>query len=625
MRVMTKSALRLLAVPLAVLGLLLGTAAPASAHAALVGSDPAQGSVVKTAPAQVRLSFSEGVLLSRDSIRVLGPDGKRAETGDANDGGRGSTTAAVALRPGLGDGTYTVAWKVVSADSHPVAGAFTFSIGAPSKTSVQLPDQEVGGGAVGTLYDIARYAAYLGFALLVGAAFFIGVCWPDGARTRSMRRLVAAGWAAMVAATILLLMLRAPYANGGGLGDAFDLGGVRDVLDTRPGAALVSRLLLLAAGAVFIAVLFGSWAKREDPVERQDLAWGLAIGGTVVSVGLAATWAMAEHASVGIQASVAMPVDIVHLLAMAVWLGGLTALLVALWGGQSVERAVVQRFSKIAFGAVVTLVVTGVYQSWRQLGSWDALVSTGYGQLLLVKIGLVILLVELAWLSRRWTARLGDTTVRGRTAVAQPVAVGRKGGGGGGASERAEQLARQQAALAKERARKDRDADTERTGLRKSVLAEVAVAVVVLAVTTLLTGTQPGRAAEEGAAQQASAPVSEVPEPLDVKIPFDTGGTNGKGEAEVTLDPGGVAENELHLLVTAPDGRAFDVPEVQVSFTLKSKKIGPIPVTLGKIDTGHWSAENVQIPVPGEWTVAVTVRTSDIDQVTRTKVVKIGS
>ncbi|MFG2301632.1 copper resistance CopC/CopD family protein [Actinacidiphila glaucinigra] len=628
MRVMTKSALRLLAVPLAVLGLLFGTAAPASAHAALVGSDPAQGSVVKTAPAQVRLTFSEGVLLSRDAIRVLGPDGERAETGDANDGGRGNTTAAVALRPGLGNGTYTVAWKAVSADSHPVAGAFTFSIGAPSKTSVALPAQEVGGGAVGALYDIARYAAYLGFALLVGAAFFIGVCWPDGARTRPMRRLVATGWATMVAATILLLMLRAPYAGGGTLGDAFDLGGVRDVLDTRPGAALLSRLLLLAAGAVFIAVLFGSWAKREDPVERQDLAWGLAIGGTVVSVGLAATWAMAEHASVGIQASVAMPVDIVHLLAVAVWLGGLTALLAALWSGQRVERATVQRFSKIAFGAVVTLVVTGVYQSWRQLGSWDALVSTGYGQLLLVKVGLVIVLVELAWLSRRWTARLGEAAVRGRAvAVSQPVAAGRKGAGGGGgdASERAGQLARQEAALAKERARKERDGDAERTGLRKSVLAEVAVAVVVLAVTTLLTGTQPGRAAEEGAAQQASAPVAEVPEPLDVRIPFDTGGTDGKGEAEVTMDPGGIAENELHLLVTSPDGRAFDVPEVQISFTLKSKKIGPIPVTLGKVDTGHWSAANVQIPVPGEWTIAVTVRTSDIDQVTRTKVVKIGS
>ncbi|MDX3215057.1 copper resistance protein CopC [Streptomyces sp. ME02-6991-2B] len=627
MRVMTKSVLRLLAVPLGVLGLLLGTAAPASAHAALVGSDPAQGSVVATAPAQVRLTFSEGVLLSRDAIRVLGPDGSRAETGDANDGGRGNTTAVVALRPGLGDGTYTVAWKAVSADSHPVAGAFTFSIGAPSKTSVPLPTQEVGGGAVGTLYDIARYAAYLGFALLVGAAFFIGVCWPDGARTRSMRRLVATGWAAMVAATILLLMLRAPYAAGGGLGDAFDLGGVREVLDTRPGAALLSRLLLLAAGAVFIAVLFGSWAKREDPVERQDLAWGLAIGGTVVSVGLAATWAMAEHASVGIQASVAMPVDIVHLLAMAVWLGGLTALLAALWGGRRVERAAVRRFSRIAFGAVVTLVATGVYQSWRQLGSWYALVSTGYGRLLLVKLGLVVVLVGLAWLSRRWTARLGAAPVRSRAAVAQPVAAGRKGAGGGGggdASERAGQLARQEAALAKERARKERDADAERTGLRKSVLAEVAVAVAVLAVTTLLTGTQPGRAAqEEDAARQTTAPVAEVPEPLDVRVPFDTGGRDGKGEAEVTLDPGGVAENELHLLVTAPDGRAFDVPEVQISFTLKSKRIGPIPVTLGKIDTGHWSAENVQIPVPGEWTIAVTVRTSDIDQVTRTKVVKI--
>ncbi|WP_431953323.1 copper resistance CopC/CopD family protein [Actinacidiphila sp. bgisy167] len=628
MRVMTKSALRLLAVPLAVLGLLFAAAAPASAHAALVSSDPAQGAVVGTAPAQVRLTFSEGVLLTKDAIRVLGPDGGRADTGGANDAGRGDTTAAVALRQGLGDGTYTVAWKVVSDDSHPVAGAFTFSIGAPSKTSVPLPAEEVGGGAVGTLYDIGRYAAYLGFALLVGAAFFIGVCWPDGARTRSMRRLVATGWATMVAATILLLMLRAPYVNGGGLGDAFDLGGVRDVLDTRPGAALLSRLLLLAAGAVFIAVLFGSWARREDPVERQDLAWGLAIGGAVVAVGLAATWAMAEHASVGIQAPVAMPVDIVHLLAMAVWLGGLTALLTALRGGQRVERAAVRRFSRIAFGAVVTLVVTGVYQSWRQLGSWDALVSTGYGRLLMVKVGLVAVLVGLAWLSRRWTARLGEAAVRGRTAVAQPVGAGRKGAGGGSghASERAGQLARQQAALARERARKERDADAERTGLRTSVLAEVAVAVVVLAVTTLLTGTQPGRAAqEEGAARQASAPVAEVPEPLDVTIPFDTGGPDGKGEAEITMDPGGVGANELHLLVTAPDGQAFDVPEVQVSFTLKSQKIGPLPVSLGKVDTGHWSAESVQIPASGEWTVAVTVRTSDIDQVTRTKAVKIGS
>ncbi|MFD3453978.1 copper resistance CopC/CopD family protein [Streptomyces sp. NPDC058691] len=631
MKELTKAGLRLLAVPLAVLGLLLGGAAPASAHAALVKTEPAQGSVVKTAPQQVRLTFSEGVLLASDAVRVLGPDGKRADSGAASNGGEGSDTAVVALRPGLGNGTYTVAWKAVSADSHPVAGAFVFSVGAPSKTTVSLPTEEAGGGVVGALYDVGRYAAYLGFALLVGSAFFLGVCWPAGAQLRPLRRLVAGGWATMVAATIALLLLRAPYANGGSLGDVLDLGAVSDVLDTRPGAALLSRMLLLAASAVFIAVLFGSYAKREDPVERQDLAWGLSIGGTVVAVGLAATWAMAEHASVGIQASVAMPVDIVHLLAMAVWLGGLATLLVALWRGLPVERSAVRRFSRIAFWAVAALVATGVYQSWRQLGSWDALVSTGYGQLLLVKLGLVVLLLELAWLSRRWTGRLAEKakavqpvrsakSARAAAAVAQPVAAGR----GGDPSVRTAQLARQEAALAKERDRKARDADPERTGLRKSVLAEAAVAVVILGVTTLLTGTQPGRAAEESAAAGATAPATSVPEPLDVRIPFDTGGPNGKGEAEVTLDPGSTAENELHLLITAPDGQARDVPEVKVSFTLPAKKIGPIPVTLGKIDTGHWSAENVQIPIPGQWTVSVTVRTSDIDQVTRTRTVKIS-
>ncbi|MDX6349589.1 MAG: copper transport protein [Streptomyces sp.] len=621
-RTAVRRALVLLA---ALLAVIIGAAAPASAHAALLKTTPGEDSVVKTAPAQVELTFSEGVLLADDSIRVLSPDGRRADTGKPHANTGGAKTAAVALRSGLKNGTYTVAWKAVSADSHPVAGAFTFSIGAPSKTTVALPQQEAGGGVVGTLYGIARYISYSGYALLVGAAVFLGACWPRGATLRPMRRLVVGGWAAMVAATLALLMLRAPYANGGGLGDALDLSAVRDVLDTRPGAALLSRLLLLAAGAVFIAVLFGTYAKREDPVERQDLAWGLAIGGTVVAGGLAATWAMAEHASVGIQSSIAMPVDVLHLLAMAVWLGGLVALLTALFKGQDtqgIEREAVQRFSRIGFGAVVTLVSTGVYQSWRQVGSWNALVSTSYGQLLCVKVGLVVLLVELAWLSRRWTGRLGEAGRATATTAAAKVPVGARAAGG---DERADQLARQEAALARTRAKKARDADPERTGLRKSVLAEVVVAVAVLAVTTVLTGTQPGRAATETtSAGTVTAPATKTPEPLDVTLPFDTGGPKGKGTAEITLDPATSGQNELHLLITGTDGKARDVPEVQVAFTLTAKKIGPLPVTLGKIDTGHWASTTVQLPMPGAWLMAVTVRTSDIDQITETKTVKIN-
>jgi copper transport protein len=147
----------------------------------------------------------------------------------------------------------------------------------------------------------------------------------------------------------------------------------------------------------------------------------------------------------------------------------------------------------------------------------------------------------------------------------------------------------------------------------------------VLAVTTVLTNTQPGRAAAEAAtAGTVTAPATTTPEPLDVTLPFDTGGPKGKGTADVTLDPATSGQNELHLLIIGTDGNARDVPEVKVTFTLTAKKIGPLPVTLGKIDTGHWASTNVQLPMPGQWLMAVTVRTSDIDRITETKTVKIN-
>ena len=68
----------------------------------------------------------------------------------------------------------------------------------------------------------------------------------------------------------------------------------------------------------------------------------------------------------------------------------------------------------------------------------------------------------------------------------------------------------------------------------------------------------------------------------------------------------------------------MDVPEVKVSFTLKAKQIGPLPITPDRVTVGHWSADPVQIPMPGDWQVQVMVRTSDIDQTTVDKNIKIG-
>ncbi|MFD8619932.1 copper resistance CopC/CopD family protein [Streptomyces sp. NPDC059513] len=604
-----------------VLGLMLAGAGPASAHAALTGSDPQDGAVVATAPKEVTLTFSEAIAVGDGSIRVLDPSSKRADTGaEPKDLSDGSTVRyGVELHSGLPDGTYTVAWQAISADSHPISGAFTFSIGAPSETTVALPSEEVGGGPVGMVYGIARYAAYAGFTLLVGGSVFVLGCWPRGASARPMQRLVVRGWLTLTAATLVMLLLRNPYTGSGKFADAFDLDGLQAVLDTKPGAALVSRLLLLGAAALFIAVLFGTYARREDAVEKKDLTFGLAIGGGVVAAGIAATWAMSEHASTGIQAGIAMPVDVLHLLAVAAWLGGLVALLVALYRTPDIGSGAVRRFSRVAFGSVLVLAATGIYQSWRQVGSWPALTGTRYGQLLIAKVVLIAVLLAVAWFSRRWTGRLTDA-VAGEAVeeVAGPVAAP-----DGVGPERAAQLARQQAVLTATKKKRIRDADPERSGLRRSVLAEAAIAVVLLAVTTVLTSTEPGRTEVEakGAASTAPAPAAG---PVNLSMPFDTGGQNGKGTVRIDIDPGRSGSNEMHVWVDGGDGKPMDVPEVKVALTLEAQEIGPLPVVPDRLAEGHWSASGVQIPMAGEWKVDVTVRTSDIDQVTIDKNVKIG-
>ncbi|AQU67711.1 copper resistance CopC/CopD family protein [Streptomyces niveus] len=652
-------------------GTLSGTA---SAHAALTGSDPKDGAVVDVAPKDVTLTFSEQIAMGDNSIRVLDPSSKRVDVAKMRDlSGGGTVRYAVDLKPGLPDGTYTVAWQAVSADSHPVSGAFTFSVGAPSETTATVPDQEAGGGLVGTLYDTVRYLSYAGFVLLVGGAAFILACWQRGASVRPLQRLVVGGWVTLTAATLVLLLLRTPYTGSGKLGDAFDLGGLADVLDTKTGAALVSRLLLLGAAALFIAVLFGAYAKRvteteseaeaksgadrtgaesgtdgaddadgEDGEEvsggadseaqkaRADLTFGLGLGGTVVAAGIAGTWALSEHASTGIQTGLAMPLDVLHLLAVAAWLGGLVSLLTALHRTPDIERAAVRRFSRIAFTSVVVLAVTGLYQAWRQVGSWSALTDTSYGQLLLVKVALIAVLLCAAWFSRRWTGLLGERATAGTEAESETESeeeadAGSEGAGEASDPERAAQLARQRTALATARKKRDRDADTERSGLRRSVLIEACVALVVLAVTTALTGTEPGRTEAKEAGRPGTEAAAPAPaRPVNLTEPFDAGGANGKGTVRLTLDPARSGNNLMHVWIDDPAGKPMDVPEVKVAYTLNSEQIGPLPIVPERLAPGHWSASSVQIPMPGEWHLQVTVRTSDIDQTTIEKNVKIG-
>ncbi|MCH5677689.1 copper resistance CopC/CopD family protein [Streptomyces gilvus] len=645
--------------------LVLGSAGPASAHAALKSTDPEDGTVLKSAPQRITLTFTESVGLLDDSFRVLDPDNRRVRIGGAGHAQGRSDTASVTLPAKLEQGTYVVAWRVVSADSHPVGGAFTFSVGKPSATTASVDTGPVENPATQSLYNIGRYLAYLAVALVIGTAAFALLCRPTDARP--LRKPLVVGWWILLGTTVVLLVLRAPYENGTGPATAFDPAAFTRTLTGRPGLALLARLTLLLLAAVAYVLLrkhpararllptagaeeagrsasqerpggqeAGESGTRSEGAEPEDRSQASTeppgaqgppaprqalqepdspvpgalrgaprlplVAATAFAVALALTWAAAEHASAGIQVPVAMVSTVLHLLAMAVWLGGLAALLIQLHRTE-VPAFVVARFSRLAFVCVSVLVATGVYQSWRGLGSWSALTGTTYGRLLLVKLAAVALLLAAAQVSRRWTARLvaagAETVVRER--VPQPV---------GGPSLPAAPDAPASAA----------DGSVPRRALRRSVLAEVAVGVVVLVITTVLGGTLPGRAAAE--AEAAPATAGGLPAASVTMVPFDVGTPGAHGKVQITLDPGRVGDNSVQAVVFGPDDGIVSIPELRLSFTLPAQKVGPLDAKLTD-QGGYWGTNSVTLPIAGTWTMNVTVRTSDIDQVTVSKTVRI--
>ncbi len=379
----------------------------------------------------------------------------------------------IGVRPGAEQGSYTVAWGVISADTHPVSGAFTFSVGHPSATPAATAAPPGGSTTVGVLYGIIRALAYGSFAALVGAGALMLFCWPAGAARAVAPRVAVGGWAALLMATVGILLLQGPYGIGIGIGDVLEPGAVTTTLELPLGSAL----LLLVVTAIYLGQLIARL-----PTAAPKVHAALAVGGVALAIWIAATWSASGHAAVGLQPEIAFPVDVAHLVAMGVWLGGLLVLALALRrpptepAEQRELATAVARFSPIASGCVAVLVATGTYQSWRQLGSWPAFLATDYERVLLVKLIAVGALLAAAALSRRAVGRMRSRPAAER----QPVGVGV----GSSASPTPAPI----------------DSGAADPTLRHTVLGETAVAVVMLGLTAVLVNTEPGRTALAAAA-----------------------------------------------------------------------------------------------------------------------------
>ncbi|KMS86850.1 MULTISPECIES: copper resistance CopC family protein [Streptomyces] len=573
--------------------LLLGAATPASAHAVLRATDPADGTVLRTAPRHVTLTFTESVGLLTDSFRVYDPGNRRVRTGPAGHAAGRSDTARVTLPARLAAGTYTVAWRVVSADSHPVSGALTFSVGKRTAAPAAPPQDRTENGATTALHTIARYLAYLSLALLLGTAAFVAYCRPP--TTAHLRTPALAAAATLAASTLAVYLLRAPYEEAASPTTAFSLTALTHTATTRAGRLLLLRLALLLLAAAAVTLLR---TRRVRLPRRTTLTTA-----TALAVALALTWSASDHASAGIQVPAAIVSSTLHLLAMAAWLGGLAALLWTLRRAPepapTLPATVPARFSRLAFASVVVLVVTGVYQSWRGLGSWQALTDTTYGRTLLAKLAAVTALLLAAACSRTWTARLARPTgAAARARVPEPAT----------------------GPPLPELPPEPPPAPPLHL-LRRSVLLEAVAAALVLALTTLLTSTVPGRAATESGRPAPSA-ATGVQTASVTTIPFDTGAPGGHGKVQITLDPGRVGTNSLQAVIYGPDGGLSTVPELRVTLTLPSGRIGPLDTRLTDRG-GYWATPAFTLPLPGTWTMKATVRVSDLDQVTVSAPVRV--
>jgi copper transport protein len=243
-----------------VLGIAL--AVPASAHAELSTADPTDGQRLASAPRAVTLTFSESVSIDTGYLRVLNAAGQRMDAGNPTHPGGDGKKVSVPLRPNLPDAGYLVSWRVVSADSHPIGGAYSFVVG--NGAPLDASGSTNGGAANPAVRHTFTVVRFLGFAglVLLGGAVFLTACWPAGRDYRRPRALIWAGWGLTGWAALLGGLLEGPYGAGTGPSTLLDWTLLRATLHSDYGRMISTRLVLLAVLGVLLAKLLDNAETR---------------------------------------------------------------------------------------------------------------------------------------------------------------------------------------------------------------------------------------------------------------------------------------------------------------------------------------------------------------------------
>ncbi len=533
---------RLLVVLAAAAYAVLLSISPAQAHATLIGTDPEEGAVLEQAPETITFTFDEAVTLPPAGVTVYDAKGKEVSS-EATASGT-EMQVALAKASSLGDGTYVVAWRAVSADGHPISGSLTFAVGAPS-LSVAPPPSTEPSRATAVIHGALQFLQYAALLLVVGLVWFRALIVgehriPDRATARVQRVEILAGMVAVVA-----LVLLAPAS--GALQSESGPGAIL-TFDAWSPASVGKEWLSALVGIVGIAAAL---ALRERP--RLAAAAGLVAICSPALVG---------HSRAVVPAWLVTATDVVHLVAGALWLGGLVGLALTLpliTRRGTVAAEIVTRFSTLAAASLAALAVSGVLMGWRILGSWNNLLNSTYGTLLMTKVALVVAVAVMA------------------------------------AGNRLLVLPRVRQAAGHD--------DTVEAGsmLRRAVLMEAGVLVVVLGVTGFLVDQPPQAGA--GSTGAGSATVAQTN--------TQAAELGDDHRVYATLTPAGPGPNVLRLQIQDATGEPVEAAALPTA-KLRSGDVDLGSLALKTVGAGTWEAD-VVLPKGGVWEATVGLRLGEFE------------
>ncbi len=544
----------------------------AEAHANLVRSEPSANSTLGASPDRITLRFTEPMEARFSEIQVLNSTGSRVDNEDSTVDANDLTVMSVSLSS-LPDGTYTVAWHNLSTiDGHTLRGAFAFSIGEPiSETAAehgldvplfQSPEEPFIRWLV--LLSALALTGGLVFELLVSAPVLLaaGTRSPLGRlrprlRSRSQRLM----WLALIvflAASGVQFLTQAATAFDIQLTAAAGAPAIELLQQTEWGRVWLYRAgLAILVGVLFLLPLIVRFRRAPRQDRLVTIILWLAL---IASLGILLTISMTSHAAatIGI-ARFALINDMVHLTAAAVWVGGLMHLIAGtplFIGGisESPRRhalsRLVRRFSAAAALSVIVLIITGVYSAWAQVTEFAAL-DTPYGTALIAKVAVIAVLLLVAAVNLIW--------VRPRL----------------------------------------RGSNNAARWLRRTVMAEVALAVLVILAVGFLTALEPARqvASRALAQQQQELTFTDTVEGADIIL---------------TIEPARVGANTFTVSLADRFGEPIDnATDVRLRVSYHKADFGEESVPTVNVGGGEYVLSDTTMSVAGAYQAELLVQRPD--------------